>query len=138
MTIVDCGLLIFGLRPSTFGALSMFRSPYMVSVNFEFNSQVGMEFYDGNEYKGDSLDRIDLCRNRVLATSKGGYEFDIAFNIDKDAFAELREYLKILLRSDCYRQASRRAVAPRPRRPPQATPGHSPRKTPPGPRQRSR
>ena len=75
----------------------------MVSVNFEFSSQVGMEFFDGNEYKGDNLDRIDLWRNRVLATSKSGYEFDIDFNLSDDAFADLRGYLMIVLCSDCFR-----------------------------------
>lgn len=80
-------------------------SPYLlINVNFEFSRRVGMEFYDGKEYKADRLLRVDLWREHLLATSKGGYEFDINFNISEEAFAELREYLRILLLSDCYRE----------------------------------
>jgi len=80
-------------------------SPYlMVSANFEFSKRVQIDYHDGRDYAGDSLARIDLWRNRVLAVSGRGYEFDIAFEICDGAFSELREYIKVLLRSDCFRE----------------------------------
>ncbi|MFC7339706.1 hypothetical protein ACFQY0_21150 [Haloferula chungangensis] len=80
-------------------------SPYlMISANFEFSNRVQVEFHDGSDYAGDWLRRVDLWRTRVLAGSRGGYDFDISFDLSDDAFAELREYLKILLREDCFRE----------------------------------
>ena len=79
-------------------------SPYlMISANFEFSDGIQIEYHDGEDYAGDSLGRIDLWRNRVVAISGCGHEFDIAFELTDDAFAQLREYLKVLLRSDCFR-----------------------------------
>jgi len=80
-------------------------SPYMmISANFEFNTTVQVEFHDGNEYSGDKLDRIKLWRSRVFAISKRGHEFDITFEISEGAFIELRKYLKVLMRSDCFQE----------------------------------
>ncbi len=80
-------------------------SPYlMISANFEFNNLVQIEYYDGEDYEGDSLDRIQLWRRRVLAFSGCGHEFDIAFELSDDAFFELRHYLKVLLGSDCFQE----------------------------------
>jgi len=80
-------------------------SPYlMIGANFEFSDDVQLEFHDGEDYGGDSPGRIDLWRNRGLVISRRGYEFHIDFELSDDAFAELREYLRILLRSDCYRE----------------------------------
>ena len=80
-------------------------SPYlMISANFEFSNSIQIEYHDGEDYAGGSLDRIELWRNRVLAYSGCGHEFDIAFELSDGAFNELREYLKVLLRSDCFRE----------------------------------
>ena len=80
-------------------------SPYlMISANFEFSNKVQVEFHDGKDYDGDNLNRIDLWRSRILVISDGGNEFDIAFKLSDDAFTEVREYLKVLLRSDCFRE----------------------------------
>ena len=80
-------------------------SPYLlINVNFEFGSEVGMEFYDGEDYQGDALAHLALWRNRVIATSKGGCEFDICLHLSDTAFAELREYLRIILRADFYQE----------------------------------
>ncbi len=80
-------------------------SPYlMISANFEFSKRVQIEYHDGADYAGDNLDRIDLWRSRAEAFSGSGRKFDIAFELSDAAFAELREYLKVLLRSDPYRE----------------------------------
>ena len=80
-------------------------SPYlMLSANFEFSSRVQLEYHDGEGYAGDGLDRIQLWRSRVLAFSGRGHEFDITFELSDDAFSELRQYLKVLLRSDCFQE----------------------------------
>ncbi|MGB6221554.1 hypothetical protein [Haloferula sp.] len=80
-------------------------SPYlMISVDLDFEDQITVEFHDGEDYDGDSLSRIDLWRHRVHALSGDGYEFDIAFELSDDAFAELRKYLRVIMRSDCFRE----------------------------------
>jgi hypothetical protein len=80
-------------------------TPYLlISANFEFSERVQIEYHDGEDYAGDSLKRIDLWRNRIAAISGRGCEFEIDFEISDDSFAELREYLKVLLRSDCFRE----------------------------------
>ena len=80
-------------------------SPYlMISVDLDFEDQISVEFHDGEDYTGDELSRIDLWRHWVRARSGGGHQFDIAFELSDDAFAELREYLKVLLGSDCFRE----------------------------------
>jgi len=80
------------------------ESPYlMISANFEFNSRVQIEYHDGRDYEGDSLDRLRLWRNRALVFSGCGHEFDIAFELSDEAFTELRHSLKVLLGSDCFR-----------------------------------
>ena len=76
----------------------------LVSANFEFSERVQIEYHDGKDYAGDSLNRIDLWRDRVFAISGRGCEFNIAFELSDEAFAELREYLKVLQRSDCFRE----------------------------------
>ena len=76
----------------------------MISANFEFSSRVQIEYHDGEDYAGDSLDRIQLWRRRVLAFSDREHEFDIAFELSDDSFLELRQYLKVLLRSDCFQE----------------------------------
>ena len=110
-TTVDCSEAIdweivqvcFDTEPSDFDETNR-TSPYlMISANFEFSGDVQLEFHDGSEYGGDSLGRIDLWRNRALVRSRRNIEFDIDFELSDDAFAELREYLKILQRSDCFR-----------------------------------
>ncbi len=80
-------------------------SPYlMISANFEFSNRIQVEFHDGKDYAGDKLYRIELWRSRVVAISERGHEFNIAFEISDAAFAKLREYLKVLLRADCFRE----------------------------------
>lgn len=80
-------------------------SPYlMISANFELSKRVQIEYHDGEDYAGDSLDRIQLWRSRVLAFSGRGHEFDIAFELSDAAFSKLRQYLKVLLRSDCLQE----------------------------------
>jgi len=76
----------------------------LISANFEFSNCIQIEYHDGEDYAGGSLDRIDLRRSRVLAISGRGDEFDIAFQLSDDAFIELRQYLKVLLGSDCFRE----------------------------------
>jgi len=79
-------------------------SPYLlISANFEFGDKIQVEFHDGEDYSGDILCRIDLWRHRVLVFSERGHEFNIAFELSDDPFGELREYLKILQGSDCFR-----------------------------------
>ena len=80
-------------------------SPYLlISANFEFGDEVQIEFHDGKDYNGDSVTSIDLWRDRVLLISGSGCEFDIVFNISDDALTKLRKFLKILFRSDCFRE----------------------------------
>lgn len=80
-------------------------APYlMISANFEFSQRLQMEYHDGGDYAGERLDRIQLWRSRVLARSGHGHQFDIAFELSGDAFSELRHYLKVLLRSDCFQE----------------------------------
>ena len=80
-------------------------SPYvLISVNFEFDNQVQIEFHDGRDYGGDILKKIDLWRNRALVISRRARIFDISFDLSDDAFSELREYLKVLMQSDCFRE----------------------------------
>jgi hypothetical protein len=80
-------------------------SPYlMISANFEFDDKIQMEFHDGEDYAGDNLNKIDLWRNRVRVLSERGHEFDIAIELSDDAFTELREYLKVVMGSDCFRE----------------------------------
>ena len=78
------------------------RSPFLsLSANFEFSSGVQIEFYD-DDYSGGKLTKIDLWRDRVLAYSVAGLMFDISFEISTDGFTELRSYLKVLCRKDCF------------------------------------
>lgn len=93
----------FDTEPPSFDETDR-TSPYlMIGANFEFGGEIQLEFHDGEDYGGDSLRRIDLWRNRVRVVSGRGFEFDIDFELADDAFAELREYLKVLLRLDCFR-----------------------------------
>ena len=80
-------------------------TPYLsISANFEFSDRVQIEYHDGKDYAGDSLNRIELWRNRVFAISGRRCEFDIAFELSDEAFDELREFLKVLQNSDCFRE----------------------------------
>ena len=80
-------------------------SPYLsISANFEFGDDVQLEFHDESDYNGDSLRKFDLWRSKAIAVSRRGYEFDITFDISENSFRELREFLKVLLRSDCFRE----------------------------------
>lgn len=84
-------------------------SPYlMISANFEFSNRIQVEFQDGKDYAGDKLYRIELWRSRVVAISERGHEFKIAFEISDAAFAKLREYLKVLLLADCFRECMKK------------------------------
>jgi len=77
-------------------------SPFLsLSANFEFSSGIQIEFYD-DDYSGGRLTKIDLWRDRVLACSEAGVVFDISFEISIDSFTELRSYLKVLCRKDCF------------------------------------
>jgi hypothetical protein len=80
-------------------------TPYlMIFANLEFSSGVQMEYHNGGDYAVDSLERIQLWRSRVLAVSGCGHEFDIGFELSDGAFSELRKYLKVLLRADCFQE----------------------------------
>ncbi len=76
----------------------------MILANFEISRHVQMEYHDGEDYAGDRLDRIQLWQRRVHVVSCRGYEFDIAFELADEASLKLREYLKVLLRSDCFQE----------------------------------
>jgi hypothetical protein len=75
----------------------------LLSANFEFGNDVQIEFYDGDDYGGDCLEKMDLWRDRAIAVSVSGVEFDLRFDLSDDAFCELREHLKVLLRYDSFR-----------------------------------
>jgi hypothetical protein len=79
-------------------------SPYlMLSVNFEFDDAVQLEFHDGQADDGGyRVTEIKLWRDRVRVVAEGGPEFDIGFQLSKTAFTELRRFLKILFGSDCF------------------------------------
>jgi hypothetical protein len=80
-------------------------TPYLsILANFEFSESVQIEYLDGKDHEGDSLNRIDLWRNRIFAISGRGCEFDITFELSDEEFAELRKYLKVLQRSDRFRE----------------------------------
>lgn len=79
----------------------------LLSANFEFSNRIQVEFHDGSDFVGDSLGKVELWRDRVLAILKGGKEFHITFALPDAAFAELREYLRVLLRTDCFRDQSK-------------------------------
>ena len=80
------------------------RFTYPGIYNSREVENIYLEFNDGKDYAGDNLNRIELWRSRFLAVSERGHEFNIAFELSDDAFTELREYLKVLLRSDCFRE----------------------------------
>ena len=94
----------FDTRPSSADEEDRTTPYVLISVNFEFDGQVQLEFHDGHDYDGDILSRIDLWRNRAVVLSRSQTKFDICFDLSNDAFAELREYLKVLLHSDCFRE----------------------------------
>jgi hypothetical protein len=94
----------FDTMDSTFDEENRTTPYLLISANFEFSERVQIEYHDGKDYGGDSLNRIDLWRDRVFAISGRGCEFDISFELSDEAFAELREYLKVLQRSDCFRE----------------------------------
>ena len=75
-----------------------------LSTNFEFGNVVQIEFHDRVDYDADSLKKIDLWRNKAIAISARGVEFVVNFDLMDDAFSELRNYLKLLLGSDCLRK----------------------------------
>jgi hypothetical protein len=80
-------------------------SPYLsIFANFEFSERVQIAYLDGMDHEGDSLNRIDLWRNRIFAISGRGCEFDITFGLSDEEFAELRKYLKIIQLSDQFRK----------------------------------
>ena len=80
------------------------KSPYlMLSVNFEFDDRVQLEYHDGEDYGGDWLGCVDLWRDRVVVHAKSGREFVVGFDLTEGRFNELREYLRVLLRRDCFR-----------------------------------
>ncbi len=93
----------FDTEPADFDEENRTSEYLLLSANFEFGDDVQVEFHDGDDYDGDRLEKIDLWRNRAIAVSARGYEFDVKFDLADDAFGELREYLKVLLRSDCFR-----------------------------------
>jgi hypothetical protein len=71
-------------------------TPYLsILANFELSESVQIEYLDGKDHEGDSLNRIDLWRNRIFAISGRGCEFDITFGLSDEEFAELRKYLKV-------------------------------------------
>ena len=76
----------------------------LLSANFELGRSIQIEYHDGNDYAGDTLKRIDLWRNRIIAISGRGCEFYIDLELSDQAFAELRENLKVLQNSDCFRE----------------------------------
>jgi hypothetical protein len=79
-------------------------TPYLsVSACFEFDEIVQVEFFDDEDYHGGYLQEVDLWRDRVRVVSKEGYEFLICLDVKDTAFDELREYLKVLMRADCFR-----------------------------------
>lgn len=81
------------------------KSPYLIlSVNFEFSDDVQIDYHDGEDYGGDSLERIQLWRDRVLVFSGSGREFDVTFELSEDAFTELRHYLKEIVGSDRFQE----------------------------------
>ena len=77
-------------------------SPYlMLSVNFEFDDVVQLEFHDGQADDGGyRVTEIKLWRDRVRVVAEGGPEFDIGFQLSQTAFTRLRRFLKILFGSD--------------------------------------
>jgi hypothetical protein len=78
-------------------------TPYLlISARFEFSDRVEIEYHDGEDYAGDSVESIDLWRRRVLVASGQGHEFDIAIDLPDDAFTELREHLTAIMGSDCF------------------------------------
>ena len=94
----------FDTRPSNADEEDRTTPYVLISVNFEFDGQVQLEFHDGSDYDGDILSRIVLWRDRAHVISRSQIEFDICFDLPDDTFAELREYLKVLLQSDCFRE----------------------------------
>ena len=77
-------------------------TPFLsLNANFEFANDVQIEFFD-NDYSGGNLAKIDLWRDGVCAYSEAGLIFNINFEISTDRFTELRSYLKVLCRKDCF------------------------------------
>lgn len=83
-------------------------SPYLLlSVNFEFedDDDVRLEFHDGNDYDGGyGVTRAELWRDRVRVVAQGGPTFEIGFELSEKAFKELRKFLKMVFRTDCFRE----------------------------------
>ena len=76
-------------------------TPYIsLSANFEFGSDIQVEFHDGIDYSGAMLRQVKLWRDRALISTLCGHEFHVRFDIGNESFRELNEYLKVLLRSD--------------------------------------
>ena len=75
------------------------NTPYFfLSVNYEFDDRVSVEFHDGQGYDGGSIQSVELWRTRMVAELKQGSDFDISFAISDDSFQELCHYLGIMLR----------------------------------------
>jgi hypothetical protein len=72
----------FDTMDSTFDEENRTTPYLLISANFEFSKRVQIEYHDGKDYAGDSLNRIDLWRDRVFAISGRGCEFDIGFCSD--------------------------------------------------------
>lgn len=75
--------------------------PYIsLSANFEFGCDVQAEFHDGSDYQGAMLRQVKLWRDRAFISTTSGHQFHVRFDIGNEAFRELNEYLRVLLRSD--------------------------------------
>ena len=72
-------------------------TPYLLlSVSFEFDEIVQLEFHDGKNYHGDKLHKLDLWRDRIHVFSRKGFELHIRFDLLEASFLELRKYLEVL------------------------------------------
>jgi hypothetical protein len=69
-----------------------------LSVNYEFDDRVQVEFHDGADYGGGSLRSLELWRTRLVAELTQGFAFDISFSVADDIFGDLCLYLGIMLR----------------------------------------
>ncbi|MCH6259489.1 hypothetical protein MLD52_23235, partial [Puniceicoccaceae bacterium K14] len=67
-----------------------------LSVNFEFGRSPKGEWYDGERHNGGRIVKLKLTRNSVTIITAEDIDFYIGFELNKEQYAELVEYLNIV------------------------------------------
>ncbi len=74
------------------------KTPYLLlSVNHEFDGDVTVEYFAGNNYGGGHLSRFEMGRDHVTVTLAGTAGFEIQFDVSDSDFDNLVYHLERLL-----------------------------------------